>query len=843
METEIGSLEHDLHSVFADNCVPSENTVYSPDLNVLEALDEYCAESTFHEIKKPLVLIGPPGCGKSAALANWLLSRKKAKENNKSRLSSLNPQEEFIFWHVVGCSRQSTNVGHMLNRLMTELRGHFEITREVSEGEDALSWDFPPFLELAVAKGKVLLVIDGVHRLRSEDGEAKLNWLPLRFPPNVRVVLSATDNFNSMFPKDALSITPTINQTSPNNNKNNKHVDAQTQANTLQNSGGGGGGSGPVLVSHKELSRPSSQSTPKGFTDSELEPIGDRSSIENIRCDRVLRELLRREWNLVKMQYGIDKIDSGEEEGNDDGDGDSEEGVTDVSMDMIKKFLTISSHQMMHDRSDDNSLSQTTQSSVGFNNDHPQSGGHPPHSDGFFKLTSTNLEEGEGEDNNITSNGINGEGDEMKSQYSLTTQEQLHQINDQILSSGITLFPSQINALRKISGGNPLFLSVTLRCLKWSLNNGYSSKTFIKEIISCKKNIVSLYSKILDIWEHGQEEPSYDEREAGIEWAKSQGGLPALRDCHPIFEKYLKDNHLNADMKPIHNHPNLIHSSSSTNSSNQSLENNNSTNGSISQRNSRSSTIPPSSSASQAPLTERIDEGDNEDLSSVDGASVNSAVRFLTESYDEASSSSAGGGAGKESTMNKNNQKESSLKKKKDIIKKKKKMIEIGCRVEALYGGGDEWYSGVVEKINEENNTYFVRYDDGDEEDDIAVSLIKREGGNVEAEEEDDDDDYEEDEDDYEEEEENKTKETGQSNQDEEEDDDDGYSDDDFVTTKKNEEEEEEEEEEKDEQISELDKVKKIYEDPYNQRGEEDEEDDDDDEEEDGATAADKEEG
>mmetsp|Transcript_1327 Transcript_1327/g.1718 ORF Transcript_1327/g.1718 Transcript_1327/m.1718 type:complete len:345 (+) Transcript_1327:85-1119(+) len=243
METEIGSLEHDLHSVFADNCVPSENTVYSPDLNVLEALDEYCAESTFHEIKKPLVLIGPPGCGKSAALANWLLSRKKAKENNKSRLSSLNPQEEFIFWHVVGCSRQSTNVGHMLNRLMTELRGHFEITREVSEGEDALSWDFPPFLELAVAKGKVLLVIDGVHRLRSEDGEAKLNWLPLRFPPNVRVVLSATDNFNSMFPKDALSITPTINQTSPNNNKNNKHVDAQTQANTLQNSGGGGGGS------------------------------------------------------------------------------------------------------------------------------------------------------------------------------------------------------------------------------------------------------------------------------------------------------------------------------------------------------------------------------------------------------------------------------------------------------------------------------------------------------------------------------------------------------------------------------------------------------------------------
>jgi Tfp pilus assembly ATPase PilU len=98
---------------------------------VLEALDEYCAEATFHEPRKPLILMGPPGCGKSAALANWIESRKQAKNANKSRLSSLNPKEEFVFWHVVGCSRQSTFVGHMLNRLMTELREHFEITREV----------------------------------------------------------------------------------------------------------------------------------------------------------------------------------------------------------------------------------------------------------------------------------------------------------------------------------------------------------------------------------------------------------------------------------------------------------------------------------------------------------------------------------------------------------------------------------------------------------------------------------------------------------------------------------------------------------------------------------------
>ena len=37
------------------------------------------------------------------------------------------------------------------------------------------------------------MVIDGAHRLRTEDGDAKLNWLPLKFPPNVRLILSATD--------------------------------------------------------------------------------------------------------------------------------------------------------------------------------------------------------------------------------------------------------------------------------------------------------------------------------------------------------------------------------------------------------------------------------------------------------------------------------------------------------------------------------------------------------------------------------------------------------------------------------------------------------------------------
>lgn len=39
--------------------------------------------------------------------------------------------KEFIFWHVVGCSRISCMMAHMLRRLETELREHFDLTREV----------------------------------------------------------------------------------------------------------------------------------------------------------------------------------------------------------------------------------------------------------------------------------------------------------------------------------------------------------------------------------------------------------------------------------------------------------------------------------------------------------------------------------------------------------------------------------------------------------------------------------------------------------------------------------------------------------------------------------------
>ena len=72
--------------------------------------------------------------------------------------------KEFIFWHVVGCSRISCLMSHMLRRLETELKQHFDLTRDVSKDEDRLRWDLPTFLEMAARKVRSRMVDDGEGR-------------------------------------------------------------------------------------------------------------------------------------------------------------------------------------------------------------------------------------------------------------------------------------------------------------------------------------------------------------------------------------------------------------------------------------------------------------------------------------------------------------------------------------------------------------------------------------------------------------------------------------------------------------------------------------------------------
>ncbi|GMH64647.1 hypothetical protein TL16_g04012 [Triparma laevis f. inornata] len=184
----IGDLEHDLHNTFAATRVPTSNYVYASHGVTEQALENYAdnGSESMSGKTEPLVISGASGVGKSALLANWLI--KHQAEVKRSRTIT----DEFVFWHVVGCSRQSTYTYLTLRRLMSELKEHFELTAAIPSNDEKLPWDLPRFLEMASKKGRLLIIIDGLHRLRAEEGELGLKWLPLSFPSNCRVIISTT---------------------------------------------------------------------------------------------------------------------------------------------------------------------------------------------------------------------------------------------------------------------------------------------------------------------------------------------------------------------------------------------------------------------------------------------------------------------------------------------------------------------------------------------------------------------------------------------------------------------------------------------------------------------------
>jgi hypothetical protein len=76
---------------------------------------------------------------------------------------------------------------------MMELKTRFELSRELPSNQERLSWELPRFLDAASRRGKIIVVIDGLHRIaNNDDSEGNLAWLPLVLPPGVRFIVSAT---------------------------------------------------------------------------------------------------------------------------------------------------------------------------------------------------------------------------------------------------------------------------------------------------------------------------------------------------------------------------------------------------------------------------------------------------------------------------------------------------------------------------------------------------------------------------------------------------------------------------------------------------------------------------
>jgi nephrocystin-3 len=130
--------------------------------------------------EQPLVILGESGSGKSALLANWVIRYRKA-----------NPSA-FIIQHYIGGSAYSADWAAMLRRIMGELKRRFDIQQDIPDKPDELRLAFANWLNMAAAKGKVVLILDALNQLEDRDNAPDLIWLPPVIPSNIRLIVSTS---------------------------------------------------------------------------------------------------------------------------------------------------------------------------------------------------------------------------------------------------------------------------------------------------------------------------------------------------------------------------------------------------------------------------------------------------------------------------------------------------------------------------------------------------------------------------------------------------------------------------------------------------------------------------
>ena len=125
-----------------------------------------------------LVIVGEPGSGKSALLANWAERYRRQHDDVP------------MIQHYVTATACSTDPISMLRRLAGEIKRRLNLEHDLPEAEEVLSAAFPRFLEIAAAKGRLVLLIDALDQLEDRVGGPDLVWLPTSAPTNIRLIVS-----------------------------------------------------------------------------------------------------------------------------------------------------------------------------------------------------------------------------------------------------------------------------------------------------------------------------------------------------------------------------------------------------------------------------------------------------------------------------------------------------------------------------------------------------------------------------------------------------------------------------------------------------------------------------
>ena len=131
--------------------------------------------------RKPFMVTGPSGSGKSAILAR--LSRESVQKDIDTT----------VIPYFIGASPSSTAIRGALQYLCNVIKKEFGLAAEVPAEADKLITTFRSFLFSIPENKRLVLIIDAINQLDETDHPEELAWLPEGLAPNVRIVLSCAD--------------------------------------------------------------------------------------------------------------------------------------------------------------------------------------------------------------------------------------------------------------------------------------------------------------------------------------------------------------------------------------------------------------------------------------------------------------------------------------------------------------------------------------------------------------------------------------------------------------------------------------------------------------------------
>lgn len=168
------SIERNYHDRFME----SRRRVYIGRQSLLDQITAYAEGPQ----ECPLLVTGPSGSGKSAALARF-----------EERYQQSHP-DDFIIPHFVGASPASTGLRTTLLRFCNVLKQEFGFEDEVPPDTNSLITTFRQFLTQIPDTRRVVFLVDALNQMDESENAHQMYWLPWQWPSHVKLITSCIDD-------------------------------------------------------------------------------------------------------------------------------------------------------------------------------------------------------------------------------------------------------------------------------------------------------------------------------------------------------------------------------------------------------------------------------------------------------------------------------------------------------------------------------------------------------------------------------------------------------------------------------------------------------------------------